>query len=61
VRVDLTEAALVGALARERLHHAHSADVLGEGRGDEAQALADRAVGARRSDPEERSRDRHEW
>jgi hypothetical protein len=46
VRVHVAEMALVGGLARERLHDPHACDVLREGGGDHAQALADRPVGA---------------
>ncbi len=60
VGVDLLEVALVRGLAVEGLHDAHAGDVLGEGGRDEAEPLADGAVGACGDDAEERRRDRHE-
>src|SRR5579862_933553 len=47
-------------LPRERLHHPHPRDVLGERRRDEAEPLPHVRVGARRAGPEERRRDAHE-
>ena len=57
------ERLLLHRLARERLDDAHAGDVLGERRRDEAEPLADAAVGAVRAAAEpgghERHRDQH--
>ena len=55
---DLLEVRSRGALARERLEHAHPGDVLGERRRDRAERLADETVGAARLLAEDRRRDR---
>jgi hypothetical protein len=57
---DRAEVLDVPLLARERLHHAHAGDVFRERRGDEAEALADFAVGTRRADAEDHGRDGHQ-
>ncbi len=57
--VDAVEGALLHRLARERLDDAHAGDVLRERGGDEAEPLADAAVGAVRAAPEPGRDERH--
>ena len=57
--VDLAEALEVGALAPERLHHAHPRDVLLQARGDLAHPLARAPVGPRRVAAEDHGADGH--
>ena len=58
--VDAVERLLLHRLPRERLDDAHSGDVLGERGGDEAEPLADVAVGAVGAAAEPGRRDRHQ-
>ena len=58
--VDAVERLLLHGLPRERLDDAHAGDVLGERGGDEAEPLADVAVGAIRAAAEPGGRDRHQ-
>ena len=58
--VDAVERLLLHGLPRERLHDAHAGDVLGERGGDEAEPLADIAVGAVGAAAEPGGRDRHQ-
>ena len=57
--VDAVEGALLHRLARERLDDAHAGDVLGERGRDEAEPLADAAVGAVRAAAEPGGQQRH--
>ena len=58
--VHAVERLLLYGLPRERLHDAHAGDVLGERGGDEAEPLADIAVGAIGAAAEPGGRDRHQ-
>ena len=57
---DGAEVVVGRLLARERLHDAHAGDVLRERRGQEAEPLAHRRVGARRALAEDRRREAHQ-
>jgi hypothetical protein len=58
--VDAAEGGLTRRLARERLDDAHSGYVFREGRGDEAEPLANPSVGSIRASPKPHGHKRHE-